>query len=157
MSKIPMTPQGYKALQDKLKHLKSVERPKNIKDIEVARSHGDLSENAEYHAAKERQGIIAAQMAATEHSLASAQVIDPAEMDHDKVVFGATVRLMDEETEEEKTYQIVGAAEADVKSGKISVESPIARSLIGQEEGASVKVNTPRGPREFAILKISYN
>ena len=156
MPKIPMTPQGYQALQEKLKQLKTVERPQNIKDIETARAHGDLSENAEYHAAKEKQALIAAQIAETEHSLAEAHVIDPSELDHDKVVFGATVTLLDTETEEERTYQIVGAAEADAANGKISVESPIARSLIGQEAGAAVTVRAPGGAREFEILTIRY-
>ena len=157
MAKVPMTPEGYKALTERLKQLKTVDRPQNIKDIEVARSHGDLSENAEYHAAKERQAMIAAQLAEVEHNIAEAQVIDPSTLDHDKVVFGATVRLMDEESEKEKTYQIVGAVEADVSKGKISIDSPIARSLIGKEEGDAVTVQTPGGPREFEILGISYS
>lgn len=156
MAKIPMTPEGYKRLKEKLKHLKSVERPAIIREIEVARSHGDLTENAEYHAAKEKQALIAARIVEIEHNLVEAQVIDTSRFDHDKVVFGATVKLLEEETEEEKTYQIVGTSEADAAQGKISVESPIARSLIGQEKGASVAVQTPRGRKEFEILDITY-
>lgn len=153
---IPMTPEGLKKLQEELKHLKSVERPRNVDDIEVARGHGDLSENAEYHAAKERQGHIALRLAQLEDKIARAQVIDPSTIDHHKVVFGATVRLSDADLGEEVSYQIVGADESDVKKGRISVESPIAKSLIGKELNDVVKVVTPRGPREFEILEIVY-
>ena len=156
MDKVPMTPEGFKALQKKLKNLKSVERPQNIKDIETARAHGDLSENAEYHAAKERQAIIAAQIAETEHNIASAQVIDPATLNHDKVVFGATVTLIDLESDEKKVYKIVGAPEADASNGKISIISPIARALIGKAEGDDVTVRAPGGVREYEIMKIVY-
>jgi transcription elongation factor GreA len=151
-----MTPEGFKKLQDELKHLKSVERPKNVQDIEVARAHGDLRENAEYHAAKERQAHIAARMAYLEDRIARAHVIDPASITHEKVVFGATVRITDVDSGEEIVYRIVGEHESDVKNGRISVESPIAKSLIGKEENDVVKVATPRGAREFAILEIKY-
>jgi transcription elongation factor GreA len=158
MGTIPMTPAGLKKLQEKLNHLKKVERPKNIKEIELARSHGDLSENAEFHAAKERQGIIAAQIVELERQIAEANVIDPSSIAGEvKVVFGATVRLLDTDSAEEKVYQIVGAVEADIASARISVESPIARSLIGQEVGAVVTVTTPKGAREFEILEITYS
>ncbi len=157
MAKVPMTPEGHKKLHEKLKRLKSVERPQNIRDIETARAHGDLSENAEYHAAKERQAMIVAQIAEAEHSLAEAQVIDPSQLDHDKIVFGATVKLVDTESEEEKIYKIVGACEADAANGKISIDSPIARSLIGQEEGACITVRTPGGARELEVLSVTYS
>ncbi len=151
-----MTPEGLKKLQDELKHLKSVERPKNVLDIETARAHGDLKENAEYHAAKDRQGHIAARMAYIEDRIARAQVIDPASITHEKVVFGATVRITDVDSGEEIIYRIVGEHESDVKNGRISIESPIAKSLIGKEVNDVVKVTTPRGAREFEILEIKY-
>jgi transcription elongation factor GreA len=151
-----MTPEGFRKLQEELKHLKSVERPKNVLDIETARAHGDLKENAEYHAAKDRQGHIAARMAYLEDRIARAQVIDPSTINHEKVVFGATVRLTDVDSGEEIVYRIVGEHESDVKNGKISVESPIAKSLIGKETGDVAKVVTPRGAREFEILNIKY-
>jgi len=156
MQKIPMTPEGHKKLQDELKHLKSVERPKNVADIERARDHGDLSENAEYSAAKERQALISFRMQEIEHRLASAQVIDPSKLDHDKVVFGATVKLHDVDSGEELSYTIVGADETDVAKGRISIESPIARALIGKEEGDEARVKTPKGVREFEIVEIEY-
>ena len=153
---VPMTPQGLKRLQEELKRLKSVERPKNVADIEAARAMGDLSENAEYHAAKERQVLIAKKIVETENKIAQAHVIDPSSLDHAKVVFGATVRLVDTDSGEELCYQIVGADESDVKTGKISVESPIARSLIGRKVGDIAKVTTPRGAKELEILEIKY-
>ena len=153
---VPMTPEGHRKMQEELKHLKSVERPKNIEDIEVARSHGDLSENAEYDAAKERQGHIVARMADLEDKIARAQVIDPSSIKSKKVVFGANVKLVDTDSGEEVSYQIVGAYESDVKIGRISVESPIAKSLIGKEEGDVVKVVTPRGAREFELREIKF-
>ncbi len=152
----PMTPQGFQKLQEELKYLKSVERPKNILDIEVARAHGDLRENAEYAAAKERQSHIARRLTEVEDAIARAHVIDPATLQGDKIVFGAIVKLSDVDSGEEVRYQIVGAFESDVKQGKISVDSPIAKSLIGKEEGDMVKVVTPRGSREFEILEVSY-
>lgn len=153
---VPMTPEGFKKLQDELKHLKSVERPKNVQDIEIARAHGDLRENAEYHAAKERQSHIAARMAFLEDRIARAQVIDPATITHEKVVFGATVRVTDVDSGDEVVYRIVGEHESDIKNGKISIESPIAKSFIGKEAGDVVKVVTPRGAREFEILIVKY-
>lgn len=156
ITKIPMTPEGFRKLQEELKRIKSVERPRNMQDIEEARGHGDLSENAEYHAAKERQGHITRRLAELEDKLSRAQVIDPSKMDHDRVVFGASVRLKDVDSGEELQYRIVGADESDIPGGKISVESPIAKSLIGKELNDVVKVVTPRGAREFEILEIKY-
>jgi len=156
MDKFPMTPEGHKKLRARLKHLKSVERPKSIEAIEVARGHGDLSENAEYDAAKEHQGQLNAEIKRVETELSLAQVIDPSTLDHDKVVFGATVKLENVESGEEVTYQIVGRSESNIESGRISIESPIARSLISKEEGDVVKVKTPNGLREFEILEIEY-
>jgi transcription elongation factor GreA len=153
---VPMTPEGFKRLQDELKHLKSVERPKNVQDIEVARAHGDLRENAEYHAAKEKQSHLAGRIAYLEDRIARAQVIDPSSIVHEKVVFGATVRITDVDSGEEIVYRIVGEHESDVKNGRISIESPIAKSLIGKEANDVVKVTTPRGAREFEILEIRY-
>jgi len=156
MNKIPMTPEGYKKLQERLKHIKSVERPKSIEAIEVARGHGDLSENADYDAAKEWQAQLNAEMKHIEHQISLAEVIDPATLDHDKVVFGATVTLCDIDNDEEKVYKIVGTCESDVSKGTISIESPIARALIGKEPGDTAKVKTPNGIREYEILDIEY-
>jgi len=153
---VPMTPAGFRRLHDELKHLKSVERPKNVQDIEEARAHGDIKENAEYAAAKERQSHIVGRIAELEDRITRAQVIDPSTIDHKKIVFGATVRLSDVDSGEEVTYQIVGGHESDVRQGKISIESPIAKSLIGKELSDVVKVVTPRGAREFEILEIKY-
>ncbi len=153
---IPMTPDGLKKLQEELKRFKSVERPKNVAEIEHARGLGDLAENAEYHSAKERQALIARKIAELENKIVQAHVIDPASLNHQKVVFGATVKLSDVDSGEEVTYQIVGADESNVKEGKISVESPIAKSLIGKEVGVSVRVVTPRGSREFELLEIRF-
>lgn len=152
----PMTPEGHRRLQDELKKLKAVDRPKNIADIEHARSLGDLSENAEYHAAKEKQSFIAARIAEVENKLSQAQIIDPSKMSHERVVFGATVKLTDMNNGDETQYQIVGADESDVRLGKISIESPIAKSLIGKEPGDTVKVSTPKGIKEFEILEIRF-
>lgn len=154
--KIPITPQGFQKLKDELKRLRSVEMPEIVKAIEVARDHGDLSENADYDAAKNRQGQIVSRMTELEDKIARAQVIDPATLNHDKVVFGATVKLLDTDTEEEMEYQIVGADESDVKQGKISIQSPIARSLIGKSEGDVVKMTTPKGSRELEVLAIQF-
>jgi len=157
MSKrIPMTPEGQKALLKRLKHLKQVERPKAVAAIEEARGHGDISENAEYDIAKERQLHISQQIKEIEHKLSLAHVIDPKTLDAGKVVFGAHVTISDADNGEEATYFIVGADEADVSRGKISIESPIARALIGREEGDEVKVNTPRGQRKFEIISIEF-
>ncbi|MFO1464727.1 MAG: transcription elongation factor GreA [bacterium] len=153
---IPMTPDGLAKLKEELKRLKTVDKIENIRDIEVARAHGDLSENAEYSAAKERQSHIAGRIAELEEIIACAQVIDPGNLSHDKVVFGATVRLSDTDSGEEMTYQIVGIHESDVKAGKISVESPLAKSLIGKAVEDLVKLRTARGEKEFEILEILY-
>ncbi|WP_374579092.1 transcription elongation factor GreA, partial [Phenylobacterium sp.] len=145
MEKVPMTAEGWQALDDELKRLKTVERPAVIAAIAEARSHGDLSENAEYHAAKERQGWIEGQIAEIEDRMARAQVIDVSKLSGSQVKFGATVSVVDEDTEEEARYQIVGEHEADVKQGKISIVSPLARAMIGKETGDVVEVNTPGG------------
>ncbi|MBF0492986.1 MAG: transcription elongation factor GreA [Deltaproteobacteria bacterium] len=153
---IPITPQGLLKLKEELKYLKSVERPKIVLAIEEARAHGDLSENAEYDAAKNRQGQINSRMLELEDKIARAQVIDPATLSSDKVVFGATVKLLDLDSEEEVKYQIVGADESDVKEGKISILSPIAKSLIGRKQSDIVKITTPKGSRELEVLKILF-
>ena len=154
--KLPITPQGLQKLKDELKRLRSVEMPEVVKAIEVARDHGDLSENADYDAAKNRQGQIVSRMTELEDKIARAQVIDPSTMSHDKVVFGATLKLLDVDSEEELEYQIVGADESDVKQGKISVQSPIARSLIGKKVGDTAKITTPKGIRELEVLEINF-
>ena len=151
-----MTAEGYRVLDDQLKQLKSVERPSVISAISEAREHGDLSENAEYHAAKERQGWIEGQIADIEDKISRAQVIDVSKLDGDQVMFGATVTVVDEDTEDESRYQIVGEHEADVKAGKISIASPIARALISKEIGDVVEVNTPGGVKAYEILKVEW-
>ena len=151
-----MTAEGYRVLDEQLKQLKSVERPNVIAAISEAREHGDLSENAEYHAAKERQGWIEGQIAEIEDKISRAQVIDVTKLSGDQVKFGATVTVVDEDTEEEGTYQIVGEHEADVKAGRISVSSPIARALISKEVGDVVEVNTPGGVKAYEILKVEW-
>ena len=154
--KIPMTKAGYEALEQEARHLKTVERPRIVKAIAEARAHGDLSENAEYHAAKEQQGMTEARVMELEHAISHAQVIDPAAISSDSIKFGATVTVIDEDTEEEITYQIVGDFEADAKNGRISISSPVARALIGKEVGDCAEVATPGGGRCFEILKIEY-
>jgi transcription elongation factor GreA len=156
MEKVPMTGEGYQALDEELKRLKSVERPNVIAAIAEARSHGDLSENAEYHAAKERQGWIEGRIAEIEDKMARAQVIDVSKLSGGQVKFGATVSVVDEDTEEEARYQIVGEHEADVKMGKISVTSPLARGMIGKEVGDVVEINTPGGVKAYEILKLEW-
>ncbi len=156
MEKIPMTLTGYQWLESELKRLKNEERPAVIQAIAEARAHGDLSENAEYDAAKEKQGWIEGQILDYEDKVGRAQIIEPAKLSGDNIVFGATVTLIDEDTEEEKTYQIVGDFEADVKAGKVSVQSPIARALIGKSEGDVVEVAAPGGARSYEILKINF-
>jgi len=151
-----MTPAGQKKLIEKLKYLKQVERPKAIADIEEARGHGDLSENAEYDIAKERQLQLSQQIKEIEHRLSLAHVIDPSQIDSEKVVFGAHVTLSEIDNGEELTFFIVGADEVDVSAGKISIDSPIARALIGKEEGDEVKVKTPKGVRAFEIVEVRY-
>ena len=156
VQRIPMTPKGHKMLHEKLKFLKQVERPKIVAAIEEARGHGDLSENAEYDIAKERQLQVSQQIKDIEHKLSSAQVIDPAKLKSDKVVFGATVTLADQDNDEHITYSIVGSDESDIASGLISIDSPIARALIGKEEGDEVRVKTPKGLRAFEVVSIKF-
>ncbi|MBD3666441.1 MAG: transcription elongation factor GreA [Kangiella sp.] len=156
MEKVPMTSGGHAVLEAELKRLKNEERPRIIQAISEARAHGDLSENAEYHAAKEAQGHNEARIHELEDKLARADVIDVSKLSGDTVKFGATVTVVDEDTDKEHNYQIVGDDEADVSLGKISVSSPIARSLIGKEVGDSVEVNTPGGGKSYDILKIAY-
>ena len=151
-----MTGEGYRALDEELKRLKTTERPSVIQAISEAREHGDLSENAEYHAAKERQGWIEGRVAELEDKLARAQIIDVSKLDGDTVKFGATVTVVDEDTDEEATYQIVGEDEADVRSGKISITSPIARSMINKEVGDVIEVNAPGGLKSYEILKVKW-
>ena len=156
MEKVPMTGEGYKVLDEELKRLKSVERPAVIAAISEARSHGDLSENAEYHAAKERQGWIEGRIAEIEDKISRAQIIDVSKLSGKQVMFGATVSVVDEDTEEKARYQVVGEHEADVKAGKISVTSPLARAMIGKEVGDVVEVNTPGGVKAYEILKVEW-
>ncbi|WP_273524908.1 transcription elongation factor GreA [Rhodosalinus sediminis] len=155
MDKIPMTRAGHAALEAELKHLKSEERPAIIRAIAEAREHGDLSENAEYHSAREKQSFIEGRIKELEGVLGLAEVIDPATLSG-AVKFGATVTLVDEDTDEEKTWQIVGEYEADVEKGLLNIKSPIARALIGKEEGDSVEVRTPGGEKSYEILSIQY-
>ncbi|MYF89793.1 MAG: transcription elongation factor GreA [Boseongicola sp. SB0676_bin_33] len=150
-----MTRSGHVALNDELKRLKSVERPKVIRAIAEAREHGDLSENAEYHAARERQSFMEGRIRELEAVLSLADVIEPASLSG-SVKFGATVVLFDEATEEERSYQIVGEPEADIESGRLNLRSPLARALIGKDEGDSVEVNTPGGMKSYEILKIEF-
>jgi transcription elongation factor GreA len=156
MEKVPMTVAGYAALEAELKRRQQEERPRIIQAISEARSHGDLSENAEYHAAKESQSLNEGRIAELEDKLSRAEVIDVSKLSGNTVKFGATVTLMDEDSEEEKVYQIVGEAEADVKSGKVSVSSPIARALISKKVGDTVEVNTPGGGKSYEVLKIAF-
>jgi len=156
MDRYPMTPEGHEALTHELKHLTSVERPRISKEIGVAREHGDLRENAEYHAAKEKQGHIEARIAHLEGMLSRAEVIDATQLTGNKVKFGAWVKLEDVESGEEKSYRIVGAEEADVNHGKISVTSPVARALINHEIGDEVRVNAPGGSRTYEITEIRW-
>jgi transcription elongation factor GreA len=155
MEKIPMTRAGQVALDEELKHLKSVERPSVIRAIAEAREHGDLSENAEYHAAREKQSFVEGRVKELEGLLSLAEVIDPLKLSG-SIKFGATVTLMDEDTDEQKTYQIVGQTEADIERQMLNIKSPLARALIGKDEGDSVEVKTPGGQRNYEILKIVY-
>lgn len=155
MDKIPMTRGGFNALDAELKTLKSIERPAVIRAIAEAREHGDLSENAEYHAAREKQSFIEGRVKELEALVSLAEVIDPAKLSG-TVKFGATVTLADEDSGEEKTYQIVGEAEADIENGKLNIKSPLARALIGKDEGDSVDVRTPGGLRSYEVLSIKY-
>lgn len=155
MERIPMTQAGFVRLEEELKTLRTVERPEIIKAIAEAREHGDLSENAEYHAARERQSFAEGRISELEAIISKAQVIDVAGLSG-AIKFGATVDLVDEDTDEEKTYQIVGEAEADLERGLLNMKSPLARALIGKEEGDSVEVVTPRGEKSFEILAVRY-
>ena len=153
----PMTTKGAQRLRAELDDLKSNKRPAVIQAIAEARAHGDLKENAEYHAAREQQGFIEGRIKQLEGELSNAQIIDVSKLDAgDKVVFGATVVLVDLETDEEKTYQIVGDLEADIKLGMIAISSPVARALIGKHEGDSISIDTPGGTREYDIVSVSY-
>jgi transcription elongation factor GreA len=154
--RVPMTHKGYQYLMDELKRLKSVERPRLVQEIEEARGHGDLSENAEFHAAKDRQSLLDVQIREIEDKLARAQVIEVSKLSGDKVVFGATVSLADADTGDKVVYQIVGDHEAEPKNGKISISSPVARALIGKSEGDEVQVRTPTGIRTFEILSLEF-
>ena len=156
IDKMPITPKGYKKLEDELKNLKYVERPAVIQAISEARALGDLSENAEYHSAKEKQALIEGKITYLEGAISTAEIIDTLKMSGDVVKFGATVKFVDVETDEEKTYQIVGKEEADLEHGLISFESPIARALIGKSVGDEFTVASPKGNREFELLSVEY-
>jgi len=156
MAKFPMTPRGQQSLREELKHLREVERPKNVQDIEEARAHGDLRENAEYHAAKEKQGFIEGRSREIEAVLAQAEVIDPALLSGKRVVFGAKVQLTDTDSGEETTYTIVGDYESDIKLGRIAISAPLARALIGKEEGDTVTIRTGKGTREYQISSVRF-
>lgn len=154
--KLPMTLRGKALLETELKKLMHEERPSVIKAIEEARSHGDISENAEYEAAKERQGLIEGRIADIQTKIAIAEVVDPSAIKADRIVFGATVTIVDQETEEEITYQIVGIDEADVKKGMISILSPVARALIGKREGDTITVQSPKGDKDYEVVSYEY-
>ncbi len=156
MEKVPITKTGYDALNAELKTKKGIERPEIIKAIAEAREHGDLSENAEYHSAKERQGFIEGRIKELESLISRADVIDPAKMSGTTIRFGATVELADEDTGAERTYQIVGEPEADINAGRLNMRSPLARALIGKEEGDSVEVAAPGGARTYEVLSVRY-
>ncbi len=156
MEKSPITTVGYRRLQEEIKNLKSVERPAVIKAIAEAREHGDLSENAEYHAARERQSFIEGRISELEDITKRSEIIDLAKMTGEIVRFGATVRLADEETDSEVSYQVVGEFEADINRGRISISSPLGRALIGRQVGDSVEVESPRGTRYFELVKIQF-
>ena len=153
--KVPMLAEGHRKLSDEVKHLKQIERPAIIEAIEVARAHGDLSENAEYHAAKERQGHVEATIADIDDKLSRAMIIDPTTLSGNKVVFGATVTLIDEEKKKVR-YQLVGQEEADAKVGRISYNSPLGRALIGRQKGDEVEVSTPSGDRYYEVAKVEF-
>lgn len=156
MEKIPMTTAGFKALEEELRHRQQEERPRIIQAIAEARAHGDLSENAEYHSAKEQQSLNEGRIAELEDKISRAEVIDVSKLSGSTIKFGATVKLIDDDTDEEKTYQIVGDSEADVKDGKVSISSPIARALIGKKTGNSIEVNTPGGGKSYEIIDVLY-
>jgi transcription elongation factor GreA len=156
MDKVPMTATGFQRLQEELKHLKGSERPAIIRAIAEAREHGDLSENAEYHAARERQSFIEGQIGEIEDKISRAEVIDASKLSGNTVKFGATVTLVDEDTDEEATYQLVGEFEADINAGRLSITSPLARALIAKTVGDHIEVTTPGGSKAYEILKIEF-
>jgi len=156
VQKFPMTAPGLQRLEDELRQLKSEERPAVIRAIAEARSHGDLSENAEYHAARERQSFIEGRIIELEEIVGAAEVIDPSSLSGEHVMFGAHVRLVDEETEKEATYQIVGVHEADIKLGRLSISSPLAKALIGKKPGDTISVPAPGGDRSYEILGVKF-
>ena len=156
MDKLPMTTEGHQTLQEELRNLKSVERPNIVKAIAAAREHGDLSENAEYHAARESQSFIEGRIGELEDAIKRAEVIDTSKLKGKVVRFGATVKVADEETDEEITYQLVGELEADIQQRKISIGSPLGRALIGREIGDSVEVTTPNGVRYFEVINVRF-
>jgi transcription elongation factor GreA len=156
MEKVPMTMEGYRKLEAELHRLKVEERPRIIQQIADAREHGDLSENAEYHAAKDAQGLNEARVAELEDKIARAEIIDPSKLSGSSIKFGATVTLEDEDSGDKVKYKIVGEDEANLRDGKISISSPIARALIGKSKGDSAEVTTPRGARSYEILKVEY-
>ena len=156
MDKVPLTIKGYAALEEELRQRQQVERPRIIQAIAEARSLGDLSENAEYHAAKEAQALNEGRILELESLISRAEVIDVTKLSGDRIKFGATVKLVDEDTEEEKTYQIVGEPEADVRSGRVSVTSPIARALMGKTVGDTVEVTTPGGGKSYEVIKVMF-
>ncbi|MEE9523444.1 MAG: transcription elongation factor GreA [Thermodesulfovibrionales bacterium] len=156
MQRVPMTKEGYRKLKEELDRLLKVERPRNVKAIQEARAHGDLSENAEYHAAKERQSFIGGKIQELQDKIAKAQVIDPSSINQSKIAFGATVKVYDTDTDEEKVYILVGPDEADVKNGRISITSPVGKALIGKEVGDSATVKAPARTMEYEILEICF-
>jgi len=156
MERFPLTRPGYESLKEELRHLKQIERPEVIKAIEEARKHGDLSENAEYHAAREKQGFIEGRIKELEFKIGRAEIIDVSKLSGDTVKFGATVKIVDEDTDEEKTFQVVGEEESDITKGKLSVASPLAKALIGKKKGDSVEVKAPKGSRYYEILTIKF-
>jgi transcription elongation factor GreA len=156
MQRVPMTPNGYQKLREELERLLKVDRPKNIKDIAEARAHGDLSENAEYHAAKERQSFIVGKIQELKTKLALAEVIDPSRINQSKVAFGAKVKVLDIEADEEYVFTLVGTDEADVRNGKISINSPVGRALLGKEVGDTAIIKAPARTMEYEILEINF-
>ena len=156
MDKVPMTTAGFKALEEELRQRQQEERPRIIQAIAEARAHGDLSENAEYHSAKEQQSLNEGRIAELEDKISRAEVIDVSKLSGSTIKFGATVKLIDDDTDEEKTYMIVGDTEADVKGGKVSISSPIARALIGKKTGDTIEVNTPGGGKSYEIIDVLY-
>jgi transcription elongation factor GreA len=154
--RIPMTPRGLRQLREELKHLREVERPKNVRDIEEARAHGDLRENAEFSAAKERQAFIEGRSREVDSMIALSDVIDPAKLSGTRVVFGATVRLADTETGEEITYTVVGDHEADIKQNRLAISAPLTRAMIGREEGDTIVLRSLKGSREYQIVEVRF-